>query len=129
MHTFKHTFLKGIFSILVRFFNLKPLQVNFFWNRYLNEKLIDVEKKITPHIIYSHLIRTAEYGKNFKEKNVLALQISHTLNYKRLIDNSKRFGIKLLYSLEYFFVKKYEKKILNKFKKKIFLFRAMTLKC
>ena len=69
VYTFEHTFLKGALSILIRFFNLKPLQVNFFWNRYLNKKLIDVEKKFIPHIIYSHLIRTAEYGKNFKEKN------------------------------------------------------------
>ncbi len=121
VYTFKHTFLKGIFSILVRFFNLKPLQVNFFWNRNLNKKLIDLEKKFTPHIIYSHLIRTAEYGKKFKDKNVLAFQISHTLNYKRLIDNSRRFGVKLLYSLEYFFIKKYEHRILNKFKKNLFI--------
>ena len=86
VHTFKHTFLKGIFSILVRFFNLKPLQVNFFWNRYLNKKLIDVEKKITPHIIYSHLIELRNMEKTSKKKMYLPCKfLTHLITRGLLI--------------------------------------------
>ena len=64
-----------------------------------------------PDLIYTHLIRSAEYTKDLKCTKVLAYQISHSLNYRRLI-NHKKFGlIRLLYFFEYRFVIHYEIKI------------------
>jgi len=56
----------------------------------------------------------------------LAFQISHTLNYKRLLSNSKRLKIKLLYGLEHALVKMYENKIINYFNKNLFISKHDT---
>ena len=77
------------------------------------KKIIDREK---PDLLYAHLIRSAEYASPIDGiKKILAMQISQTLNYKRMIETLKFSVTKLVYLLEYKKVKSYEPHIMKYF--------------
>jgi glycosyltransferase involved in cell wall biosynthesis len=77
------------------------------------EKLL---KEFKPDLIYTHLIRMAEYLKHRKEyKRILALQISQTLNYRRMISHIDSPFYRLLYGLEYRKVRRYEPAVMKDF--------------
>jgi polysaccharide biosynthesis protein PslH len=110
-------YLKIFFSLL----SFKPFQVNYFRSRKMKSTIESVYDEFQPDILYTHLIRSAEFTRDLKCYKILAYQISHTLNYKRLIKYKKNGLIKFLYSIEYKLVKNYEQMIADYFDKILFI--------
>jgi len=93
-----------------------PLQVAFYRDSRMTRVVDNMLKHIQPDLAYAHLIRMGEYLKDKSGRpRVLALQISQTLNYGRMITNIRSPFYKLLYRLEYNRVRKYEPAITKKF--------------
>ena len=121
IHLHHNSKLKGYFKIFLRLLNFKPFQVNYFQSRAMKSTLESVYDEFKPDIVYSHLIRSAEFAKNLKCFKILAYQISHTLNYKRLISYKKNGLTKFLYSIEYRLVQNYEHQIADYYDKILFI--------
>lgn len=93
-----------------------PLQTAYYADREMQRTVEDMLKEHQPDIAYAHLIRMAEYLKNKESvKRVLAMQISQTLNYRRMISYIKLTFYKILYNLEYKKVRHYEPQITRHF--------------
>ena len=90
----------GFVKIFLHLLNFKPFQINYFFSKSLKTKVFNMNTNFKPDLIYTHLIRSAELTKDLDGKKILAYQISHTLNYKRLIDHKKRGIISFLYNIE-----------------------------
>jgi polysaccharide biosynthesis protein PslH len=91
-----------------------PLQVAFYNSAKMKIIIKEMLNRIKPDITYSHLIRMAEYIKNDNRvPKILAMQISQTLNYGRMIKNIGSTFHRILYSIEYNRVLRYEPEITN----------------
>lgn len=90
-------------------FDKVPLQVHYSHDpamAKLVDHLVDVVK---PDLLYAHYIRMGRYTvKHHDIPRVLAMQLSMTLNYRRLAEHAPTWFHKLLYSVEYKKLKKYE---------------------
>jgi len=99
-------------------FSKTPLQTHYFYYRTMQKKVNDLIEKYSPDLLYAHLIRTGEYIKDYADSpKVLAMQVSQTLNYDRMIRYAKSLKTKLIYSIEYNKIKKYEPEITRFFSK------------
>ena len=97
-------------------FNDIPLQISYYLDKRMEKTINTVIEKYQPDLAYAHLIRMAQYLKNKSEtKRVLAMQISQTLNYRRMIANIKSPFYRVLYNLEYHKVRSYEPAITHYF--------------
>ena len=93
-----------------------PLQVAFYWDKRMRRAVDAMIRRHKPDIAYAHLIRMGEYIKEKSDlKKVLAMQISQTLNYRRMIANVPSPFYKLLYQIEYRRVRRYEPAITKSF--------------
>jgi len=121
VHLLKRSKFVSILSLCLNFLNLKPFQVNYFKSYKFIKVAREVCDNFRPDLGYAHLIRSAQFIQNLKIKKILAYQISHILNYQRLVKN-KTFGCKkFFYTLELYFVRKFERKIINFFSKMLFI--------
>lgn len=112
----KHNLVRAGFSMIKSFFldQQMPLQVSYFSSTRMQILIEDMLDRVKPDISYTHLIRMAEYLRNAKDvPKILAMQISQTLNYGRMIKNINSILYRLLYSIEYNRVLKYEPEITN----------------
>ena len=79
-----------------------PLQVRYYADPTMTaavKKLVATQK---PDLLYAHTIRMGQYIEPFPNlPRVLAMQISMTLNYRRLAERAKGLLRKGLYTLEY----------------------------
>lgn len=113
----EHSLLMSVFFTLFRFFNLKPMQVNFFYSPYMHK----IVKKFTDSneydYVYFHLLRAGQYRKSIstQAKLIIGMQTSFTLNYKRLIKYAKNIFVKIFYSIELKLIQKLEPNIINDF--------------
>lgn len=110
-----HSDRKGRAGIICRSANLRPLQVNYYASSEMKKAVSGLVEKHQPDLIYCHLFRMAPYALPYRIPRVLALQISHTLNYRRLLKHTRSLGRQILYGIEYLLVKPYEKRMLAKF--------------
>jgi polysaccharide biosynthesis protein PslH len=117
----KHSKVKGYAGIFFGLFNFNPFQINYFSSNKMQSLVRSVYEDFKPEIIYSHLIRSAQFSKNLKSYKILAYQISHTLNYQRLIKFKRKGLVHIFYSEEYIRVKKYERSIADYFDKILFI--------
>jgi len=62
------------------------------------EKII---RKVQPDLLYAHTIRMGQYIEPYRIPRVLAMQISMTLNYRRLAQHASGVPSQLFYMLEY----------------------------
>jgi len=116
--------LKSFLSLFINILNLQPFQTNYFRSYKFKKIVQHVYSDFKPDLGYAHLIRASEFIKELKLKKIIAYQISHILNYERLVKN-KKFGIKkIFYSIELFLVKKYERSIVHYFSKMLFIGHA-----
>jgi len=121
VHLIKRNKLKSLLSLFFNILNIKPFQVNYFKSNKFKKIAQHVYSDFKPDIGYAHLIRASEFIKELKLKKIIAYQISHILNYERLVKN-KKFGLKkIFYSIELFLVKKYERSIVHYFSKMLFI--------
>jgi sugar transferase (PEP-CTERM/EpsH1 system associated) len=93
-----------------------PLQVAYYRDKRMRNVVDDMLKRCKPDLAYAHLIRMGEYIKGKSAiPRVLAMQISQTLNYRRMIANVRSVFYKMLYHVEYDRVRKYEPAITRSF--------------
>ena len=93
-----------------------PLQVAYYNDSRMRSVIDDMLKRYEPDLAYAHLIRMGEYLKNKRGmQRILAMQISQTLNYRRMIANIHSIFYKILYRVEYNRVRKYEPAITGDF--------------
>jgi glycosyltransferase involved in cell wall biosynthesis len=102
-------------GLLARSPNLRPMQVNYYASRAMKRAVDELVEQHAPDVLYCHLMRMAPYVLGHDRPRVLALQISHTLNYQRLLEHTKSWRRRALYGVEYTLVKPYEKKLLRRF--------------
>jgi polysaccharide biosynthesis protein PslH len=112
--------LRSLFAV----FNKIPLQVAYYKSRQFDETIKMLVETEEFDVLYSHLVRTGHYLVGYDHPRILAMQISQTLNYKRMIANTSQFWVKVLYSLEYKLVKSYEPWILQKFERVLLISQA-----
>lgn len=87
-------------------------------NKKMKEAINELINNDPPDIIYCHTLRMAEYVSNIKKiPKILALQISLSLNYRRLKNYTQNYIEKIFYTIEYFLIKKYEYQICSSFEK------------
>ncbi len=97
-------------------FSPTPLQVCYYMDGRMRRTIDAVVDEIQPDLAYAHLIRMAPYLQAKKgPKRILAMQISQTLNYRRMIENISNPFHRLLYGLEYRKVRKYEPAVTRHF--------------
>ncbi len=107
---------KSITNMLMHGLTKLPLQVAYYRDRLMQQAVNEMVAQHKPDLAYAHLIRMAEHLKNKSElKRVLALQISQTLNYRRMIDRINVFYYRVLYNIEYRKVRHYEPMIMQHF--------------
>ena len=67
VHTFHLSPIKKWFGAFVNLFGKKPIQVGYFYNWSIHQKVKQLLTKIKPDHIYAQLIRSSEYVKNYHE--------------------------------------------------------------
>ena len=77
-----------------------PLQVRYYRSRSMRDTVRRVADEFRPDVLYAHTIRTAEYVAGDPRPTVLAMQISMTLNYRRLAAFARNPLWKALYTIE-----------------------------
>lgn len=92
-----------------------PLQVAYYYDSRMRGLVSDMIQRCKPDLTYAHLIRMAGYLKDEEGIRILAMQISQTLNYRRLISNIHSGFYKMLYRMEYRRVCSYEPAITRSF--------------
>ena len=95
-----------------------PLQVHYYRDPAMTEALDALVARQKPDLLYAHTIRMGQYTESFRDAaRVLALQISMTLNYRRLAEQAASPLSKALYELEYRKLRSFEGPYAGKFDK------------
>jgi len=99
-------------------FGNEPFQVAYYRDELMTQYIDELVEQYKPDLLYAHLIRTAEYLKDYQTiPKILAMQIAQTLNYKRLIQHEENLVRKIFYTQEYQRVAKYEPQIVRPFER------------
>jgi glycosyltransferase involved in cell wall biosynthesis len=137
--------LQKLFGILLGLFKGLPLQVSIFYNKALHR---DVRLGILAgayDIVYIYYLRSAEVIDNnlsadcLSKKidhpvvSFLAMQLSQTLNTKRIYRKQKSLLGKLIYGIELNLMRRYETQIWKRFTRSVLIgprdVRAITAEC
>ncbi len=102
-------------NLLKSFIYQKPLQVGFFYSKCAHKQIKSIINKIKPDWVYSQLIRTAEYTKEY-DNNIIDYMDALSKGLERRIQNCS-FVLKPIIKREYKLTKDYENKIFSHFKK------------
>lgn len=95
-----------------------PLQMHYYADPAMTRAVRSVIETQQPDLLYAHTIRMGQYIESYTETpRVLAMQISMTLNYRRLAEQAKGLPSKVFHSLEYRKVRAYEGQFARKFDK------------
>jgi sugar transferase (PEP-CTERM/EpsH1 system associated) len=93
-----------------------PLQVAYYRDAEMELAVKRLVDEYQPDIAYSQLIRSGEYIAHLPSiKKILAMQVAQTLNYRRMISNVRSPFYKILYTVEYEKVRRYEPAITREF--------------
>ena len=118
---FHLNFLSRIINTIFSFIKLEPLQNGFCLSNEMKNYIDNVEGNYDT--IICHLLRSSQYMPNkFNGKKILEMTDLPSLNYQQLINQLSIFNpLKYIYSLEKFFVYRYEKKISSRFHNIVFI--------
>ena len=96
----------------------EPLQVHYYRDPAMTAAIDAVVARQKPDLLYAHTIRMGQYTESYRDAvRVLALQISMTLNYRRLAEQAQGPVSKALYGLEYRKLRAFEGPYAQKFDK------------
>ena len=104
-----------IINLIKAFILKKPLQVGFFYSKSAHKKIQKIINHIKPKWVYSQLIRTSEYTKEY-EYNIIDYMDSLSKGLERRIKTFP-FFLKPIINREFKLTKEYESEIFNHFKK------------
>ena len=110
---FKKTKFQSMFNLLKSLYNGKPLQVNYYYFKDVQEYVNNISKDMD--CIIATLIRTSEYAFDIDKPKILDMADSLAINYKRSLPRVKSLLWKSIYMFESNRLAKFEKYIINKF--------------
>ncbi len=114
---FKLHKLSILCNMLKFFFKGLPIQCGYFFNNRYKKRINEAIDEIKPDVIYSQLIRTAEYVRHRKEKKVLDYQDVFSKGMYRMMQKST-FLKRWLCKMEYNRLRKYEVDVFADFDEK-----------
>ena len=98
------------------FFEDEPMQNAYYRDKEMQKTVDEMIAELNPDLAYVQLFRIAPYlAGNKTVKTVLAMQISYTLHYRRLLENVKNPIQRFFYGHEYKRVRRYEPAITRQF--------------
>jgi sugar transferase (PEP-CTERM/EpsH1 system associated) len=107
--TIPHSKARAVANCALGVGGRNPLQVNYFSDARLRRAVTEIIEEDKPDILYAHTIRMGQYIEPYRNlPRVLAMQISMTLNYRRLAEQRQSLPMKLFHTLEYRKVRDYE---------------------
>jgi polysaccharide biosynthesis protein PslH len=130
VHRYRHSLLSialGIWQVPIK---LLPLQVGLFANPFQRRDLLNNASSGAYDVVYTYYLRSAEISKRAgrtlrnggkKPATILALQLSQTLNTRRIERNASNLFIKALYSVESRLVARYETRIWREFDRTVII--------
>jgi sugar transferase (PEP-CTERM/EpsH1 system associated) len=93
-----------------------PLQMQYYSDPGMRETVKEVVRKVQPDLLYAHTIRMGQYIDSYRAiPRILAMQISMTLNYRRLMQCASGVLSRLLYSIEYRKLESFEDEFARRF--------------
>ena len=107
----KFSIFKGVISA---FISGKPLQIGYFYNRKIDNKIKTVIQQIKPNHIYGQLVRVAEYIKDYPISKTLDLQDALSTGLQRRALSST-FPYSIILKMEHRRMLKYEAHSLSNF--------------
>jgi sugar transferase (PEP-CTERM/EpsH1 system associated) len=97
-------------------FGHEPMQNAYYRSKEMSRVVDEMLTTHKPDLAYGQLFRIAPYLAQKREvKTVLAMQISYTLHYGRLLGKVKNPVQRIFYNLEYERVRRYEPRITREF--------------
>ena len=116
VHRIGHNYRDVLVGLARGLRKLLPLQVSLFHSAKQDFLVKTLDSKDKYDVIYAYYLRSAEVTKSYDGRNLLALQLSQTLNTKRISANTRSFFKKIIYAVEAFLVERYEGKIWRSFR-------------
>lgn len=106
---------KSIIQTACGLFDSLPLQVSYYHSVRM-QQLVENKTLVRNYdIVYTHLIRMAEYTRGLKLPKILGMQVSQALNLGRMIKYNSNPFLRLFYKIEFAKVRPYEAKVTNDF--------------
>lgn len=106
-----------LFNIIQAFFNGKPLQVGYFYDKKAQKKINKLIEQYKPDHVYCQLLRVAEYVKNIPIPKTLDYQDVFSKGVDRRCETAPVY-MKPVLRMEYKRLLKYENKIFDWFENK-----------
>jgi glycosyltransferase involved in cell wall biosynthesis len=98
-----------------------PFQIAYFWQYHIQRKISIILNETNPNFIYSQLIRTTEYVKNYHAcPKILDYMDAFSKGIERRIPDQPFFA-KPFFKQEFFRLKNYERKIFEYFEEHIII--------
>jgi sugar transferase (PEP-CTERM/EpsH1 system associated) len=89
----------------------QPMQVSYFQSKRMKRLVSERVERGDYDLVYTHLIRMAEYARDVRLPKVIGLQISQGLNLKRMVDRAADPARRLFYRIEERRVRPYEAQV------------------
>ncbi len=106
----------GALRCAVAMASRKPFQQAYYESWEMEARVEELVRQFKPDIIYCHTIRMAPYALRHPEvPNLLGMQISMALNYRRLVERSSSLALRLFYGEELRRVRPWEVALARKF--------------
>ncbi len=100
---------KAYFNCLTGLFSHTPLQLRYYADPAMHQAVRRAIHKLQPDLLYAHLIRMGQYTEPYHAyTRVTALNVSMTLNHRRLVEHSRSQLSKLFHALEYHKLRSFE---------------------
>lgn len=103
---------QSILRCLKTFVNLKPFQVNMYYNKKVQIEIDNLINNIKPDIIHVQTVRVASYFMKHPECKVIDMVDLLSLNMRRRAEQESIFR-KLPFLLESLFLKRFERYVIN----------------
>lgn len=120
VHIFRLSKTHILSGLVQSCFNGKPLQVGYFYDRRIKNKITQIINAVQPDHIFCQLIRVSEYVKQFNIPKTLDYQDVFSKGVGRRI-KTVPFVFKPLFGMEYRRLLRYEREIFSCFDHKIII--------
>ena len=126
IHIYQQPWHAKLAGLMVGLLSLLPIQVSIFRNRGLKRDLARAIKSGTYDIVYCYYPRTAPAVPIAVKKmpttaSFLALQLSQTLNTRRMADDERNWLKRLVYRLETVLMGRYEARVWQDFNRVVLI--------
>lgn len=121
IHVFELGKVQIALSLLLNFLTKKPFQVAYFHHYNIQKKVDSLLRKIRPDHIFTQLIRSSEYVKNYHDcPKTIDYMDAFGKGMERRYETGVRF-VRLIYKMESTRLKEYERKIFDYFEHHIII--------